>query len=210
MIVAAGGTVSTLAAKAATTTIPIVFAAGEDPVRLGLVESIARPGGNLTGINFLNTELTAKRLGLLRELVPKAVRIAVLVNPDNAPIAEPMLRETLESARAIGLQIQVFNVSNSREIDATFPVLVRERPDALFIGPDPFFNNRRKQLVLQAMRHGLPAGYASREYVEAGGLMSYGTDFLDTFARSVPMPGAFSGASSRRTCRSFNQPSSNW
>jgi len=209
-IVAAGGTVSTLAAKAATTTIPIVFAAGEDPVRLGLVESIARPGGNLTGINFLNTELTAKRLGLLRELVPKAVRIAVLVNPDNAPIAEPMLRETLESARAIGLQIQVFNVSNSREIDATFPVLVRERPDALFIGPDPFFNNRRKQLVLQAMRHGLPAGYASREYVEAGGLMSYGTDFLDTFARSVPMPGAFSGASSRRTCRSFNQPSSNW
>jgi len=210
MIVAAGGTVSTLAAKAATTTIPIVFAAGEDPVRLGLVASIARPGGNLTGINFLNTELTAKRLGLLRELVPKAVRIAVLVNPDNAPIAEPMLRETLESARAIGLQIQVFNVSNSREIDATFPVLVRERPDALFIGPDPFFNNRRKQLVLQAMRHGLPAGYASREYVEAGGLMSYGTDFLDTFARSVPMPGAFSGASSRRTCRSFNQPSSNW
>jgi len=210
MIVAAGGTVSTLAAKAATTTIPIVFAAGEDPVRLGLVESIAQPGGNLTGINFLNTELTAKRLGLLRELVPKAVRIAVLVNPDNAPIAEPMLRETLESARAIGLQIQVFNVSNSREIDATFPVLVRERPDALFIGPDPFFNNRRKQLVLQAMRPGLPAGYAAREYVEAGGLMSYGTDFLDTFARSVPMPGAFSGASSRRTCRSFNQPSSNW
>jgi len=189
MIVAAGGTVSTLAAKAATTTIPIVFAAGEDPVRLGLVESIARPGGNLTGINFLNTELTAKRLGLLRELVPKAVRIAVLVNPDNAPIAEPMLRETLESARAIGLQIQVFNVSNSREIDATFPVLVRERPDALFIGPDPFFNNRRKQLVLQAMRHGLPAGYASREYVEAGGLMSYGTDFLDTY-RHV---GAYAG-----------------
>ena len=189
MIVAAGGTVSTLAAKAATTTIPIVFAAGEDPVRLGLVESIARPGGNLTGINFLNTELTAKRLGLLRELVPKAVRIAVLVNPDNAPIAEPMLRETLESARAIGLQIQVFNVSNSREIDATFPVLVRERPDALFIGPDPFFNNRRKQLVLQAMRHGLPAGYASREYVEAGGLMGYGTDFLDTY-RQV---GAYAG-----------------
>jgi putative ABC transport system substrate-binding protein len=189
MIVAAGGTVSALAAKAATTTIPIVFAAGEDPVLRGLVESIARPGGNLTGINFLNTELTAKRLGLLRELVPKAVRIAVLVNPANAPIAEPMLREIPEAARAIGLQIQVLNVSNSREIDAAFSALVRERPDALFIGPDPFFNNRRKQLVLQAMRHGLPAGYASREYVEAGGLMSYGTDFLDTY-RQV---GAYAG-----------------
>jgi putative tryptophan/tyrosine transport system substrate-binding protein len=189
IIVAAGGTVSTLAAKAATTTIPIVFAAGEDPVSLGLVESIARPGGNLTGINFLSTELTAKRLGLLRELVPKAVRIAVLVNPDNAPIAEPTLRETLEAARSIGLQIQVLNVSTSREIDAAFPALMRERPDALFIGPDPFFNNRRKQLVLQAMRHGLPAGYASREYVEAGGLMSYGTDFLDTY-RQV---GAYAG-----------------
>jgi putative ABC transport system substrate-binding protein len=181
VIVAAGGTLAALAAKAATTTIPIVFAAGEDPVSHGLVASIARPGGNLTGINFLSTELTAKRLGLLRELVPKAVRIAVLVNPDNAPIAEPTLREILEAARAIGLQIQVLNVSNSREIDAAFSGLGRERPDALFISPDPFFNNRRKQLVLQAMRHDLPAGYASREYVEAGGLMSYGTDFLDTY-----------------------------
>ena len=156
MMVAAGGTVTGLAAKAATTTIPIVFATGEDPVSRGLVDSIARPGGNLTGIYFLNTELTAKRLGLLRELVPHAVRIAVLVNPVNAPNAEPTLREVPEAARAIGLQIQVLNVSNSREIDAAFSALVRERPDALFIGPDPFFNNRRKQLVLQAMRHGLP------------------------------------------------------
>jgi putative ABC transport system substrate-binding protein len=189
MIVATGGTVSILAAKGATTTIPIVFATGEDPVSHGLVASIARPGGNLTGINFVNPELTAKRLGLLRELVPKAVRIAVLVNPDNAPITEPTLRETAEAARAIGVQIQVFNVSNSREIDATFADLVRERPDALFIGGDPLFNNRRKQLVLQATRHGLPASYASREYVEAGGLMSYGTDFLDTY-RQV---GAYAG-----------------
>jgi len=189
MMVAAGGTVAALAAKAATTTIPIVFATGEDPVSHGLVDSIARPGGNLTGIYFLATELTAKRLGLLRELVPHAVRIAVLVNPVNAPIAEPTLREIPEAARAIGLQIQVLNVSNSREIDAAFSAFVRERPDALFIGPDPFFNNRRKQLVLQAMRHGLPAGYASREYVEAGGLMSYGTDFLDTY-RQV---GAYAG-----------------
>jgi putative ABC transport system substrate-binding protein len=189
VIVAAGGALAALAAKAATTTIPIVFAAGEDPVSHGLVASIARPGGNLTGIYFLNTELTAKRLGLLRELVPHAVRIAVLVNPVNAPNAEPTLREIPEAARAIGLQIQVLNVSNSREIDAAFSAFVRERPDALFIGPDPFFNNRRKQLVLQAMRHGLPAGYPSREYVEAGGLMSYGTDFLDTY-RQV---GAYAG-----------------
>jgi putative ABC transport system substrate-binding protein len=189
MIVAAGGAVATLAAKAATTTIPIVFAAGEDPVSRGLVASIARPGGNLTGINFLNTELTSKRLGLLRELVPKGVRIAVLVNPANAPITELTLREMAEAARAVGLQIQVFNAGNNREIDAAFAAFVREQPDALFIGADPFFNNRRKQLVLQAMRHGLPAAYASREYAEAGGLMSYGTDFLDTY-RQV---GAYAG-----------------
>jgi putative ABC transport system substrate-binding protein len=189
VIVVGGGTVSTLAAKAATATIPIVFTAGEDPVSQGLVTSIAHPGGNLTGIHFLNTELTAKRLGLLRELVPKAARIAVLINPANAPPAEVTLREIPEAARAIGVRIQVFKASNSSEIDATFAALVREQPDALFIGSDPFFNNRRKQLVLQAMRHGLPAGYASREFAEAGGLMSYGTDFLDTY-RQV---GAYAG-----------------
>ena len=189
VIVAAGGALAAFAVKAATTTIPIVFAVGEDPVSHGLVASIARPGGNLTGIYFLNTELTAKRLALLRELVPNAVRIAVLVNPDNAPIAEATLREIPDAARTIGLQIQFLNVSNTREIDAAFSGLGRERPDALFIGPDPLFNNRRKQLVLQAMRHDLPAGYASREYVEAGGLMSYGTDFLDTY-RQV---GAYAG-----------------
>jgi putative tryptophan/tyrosine transport system substrate-binding protein len=189
VIVVGGGTVSTLAAKAATATIPIVFTAGEDPVSHGLVTSIAHPGGNLTGIHFLNTELTAKRLGLLRELVPKAARIAVLINPANAPPAKVTLREIPEAARAIGVRIQVFKASNSSEIDATFAALVREQPDALFIGSDPFFNNRRKQLVLQAMRHGLPAGYASREFAEAGGLMSYGTDFQDTY-RQV---GAYAG-----------------
>jgi putative tryptophan/tyrosine transport system substrate-binding protein len=181
IIVAAGGIPSALAAKAATATIPIVFAAGEDPVSRGLVTSIARPGGNVTGINFLNTEVTAKRLGLLRELVPKAARIAVLVNPANASSAEVTLREIPDAARAIGVQIQIFKASNSSEIDSAFAALVRERPDALFIGADPFFNNRRKQLVLQAMRYGLPASYTSREYAEAGGLMSYGTDFLDTY-----------------------------
>ena len=181
MIVAAGGTVSTLAAKAATTTIPIVFAAGEDPVRLGLVESIARPGGNLTGINFLNTELTAKRLGLLRELVPKAVRIAVLVNPGNTSTAEATLRDIPEAARALGLQIVVLNASTSREIEAAFATLVRDRADALFVAPDGFLISRRVQFATLATRHGVPTAYGVREHVEAGGLMSYGTDNVDVW-----------------------------
>ena len=189
VIVAAGGIPAITAAKAATTTIPIVFAIGQDPVARGFVASIARPGGNLTGIDFLNTELTSKRMELLRELMPSAVRVAVLVNPSNPLNVDTALNEVSTAASAMGLQVQVLNASNSRGIDAAFAVLARERPDALFVGPDPGFNNRRKQLVLQAMRHGLPAVYASREYVEAGGLMSYGTDFLDTY-RQV---GAYAG-----------------
>jgi putative tryptophan/tyrosine transport system substrate-binding protein len=184
-----GGIPSILAAKAATTTIPIVFAVGQDPVERGLVASIARPGGNLTGINFLNTELTAKRLELLRELIPGAARVAVLVNPSNPGNAESVLKDVSAAAGAMGLHIQVLNASNGREIDAAFANLVRERPQAVFVGPDPAFNNRRKQFVLQAMRHSLPAAYASREYAEAGGLLSYGTDFLDTY-RQV---GAYTG-----------------
>jgi putative ABC transport system substrate-binding protein len=180
VIVTAGGNVSILAAKAATTTIPIVFGIGEDPVASGFVASIARPGGNLTGINFLNNELVAKRLEILRELIPAAVRVAVLVNPSEPVTAEATATDLGAAARAIGLQIRVLNASNSREI-AAFASLVQERPDAVFVGANPTFNNRRKQLVLQAMRHGLPATYASREYAEAGGLMSYGTDFLDTY-----------------------------
>ena len=184
-----GGIPSILAAKAATTTIPIVFAVGQDPVERGLVASIPRPGGNLTGINFLNTELTAKRLELLRELIPGAARVAVLVNPSNPGNAESVLKDVSAAAGAMGLHIQVLNASNGREIDAAFANLVRERPQAVFVGPDPAFNNRRKQFVLQAMRHRLPAAYASREYAEAGGLLSYGTDFLDTY-RQV---GAYTG-----------------
>jgi putative tryptophan/tyrosine transport system substrate-binding protein len=180
-VIAGGNIQAILAAKAATTTIPIVFAVGEDPVARGLVASIARPGGNLTGINFLNTELTAKRLELLRELIPGAARVAVLVNPSNAAAEESTVKDVNAAGRAMGLQIQIVNAGNSREIDAAFATLGRKRPDALFVGPDPSFNNRRKQLALQAMRHGLPATYASREYAEAGGLMSYGTDFLDTY-----------------------------
>jgi putative ABC transport system substrate-binding protein len=188
VIVTAGGSASIAAAKAATTTIPIVFAIGEDPVARGFVGSIARPGGNLTGINFFNNELTAKRLEILRELLPGAARVAVLVNP-SYDTAETVTKDVDAAARAIALQIRILSASNSHEIDAAFASLVHERPDALFVAANPTFNNRRKQLVLQAMRYGLPAAYASREYAEAGGLLSYGTDFLDTF-RQV---GAYSG-----------------
>ena len=181
VIAAVGGNVPALAAKTATTTIPIVFAVGEDPVGLSLVASIARPEGNLTGINFLAAELNAKRLELLRELVPGAVRVAVLINPDNAVNAETTLRDVQAAARAVGLQIAIIRASTSREIDAAFATMVRERPDALLVGGDPFFNSRRVQLVLLAARHAVSAIYSSREFAEAGGLMSYGPNFLDTF-----------------------------
>jgi putative tryptophan/tyrosine transport system substrate-binding protein len=139
VVIATGGFPSPLAAKAATTTIPIVFAVGEDPVRLGLVASLARPGGNLTGVNFFNYELTAKRLELLRELVPAATRVAVLVNPANAEATEPTLRDVEAAARAMGLQIQILNANTSREIDGAFATVVRERPDALYVGPSSPF-----------------------------------------------------------------------
>jgi putative ABC transport system substrate-binding protein len=167
------------AAKAATTSIPIVFGVAEDPVKLGLVASLARPGGNATGINVFSAEVTAKRLGLLHDLVPKAVRVAMLVNPANAPITEAMLREVPEAARAIGLQIQVLNASTSREIETAFVTLVRDRADALFVAPDAFFISRRVQFTTLAVHHGIPTAYTTREDVEAGGLMSYGTDILE-------------------------------
>ena len=175
------GTASALAAKAATTTIPIVFNVAEDPVRLGLVASLARPGGNMTGVNFFSGELVAKRLELLRELVPAATRVAVLVNPAAAANTETTVREALAAARAIGLQIKVLNASTSREIDAAFATFVRERPDALFVGADAFFTSRRVQLATLAARHAIPGLYSGREYVEAGGLMSYGTNITDAF-----------------------------
>jgi putative ABC transport system substrate-binding protein len=181
VIVAPGGPPSALAAKAATTTIPVVFIVSEDPVRLGLVASLARPGGNVTGINFFSLELTAKRLSLLRELVPAASRVAVLVNPANATNVETALREVGAAARAIGLQIQVLNASTVREINAAFETLAHERPDALFVGIDPFFNSRRTQLVNLAARHTLPASYPARDYAEAGGLMSYGASIVDAW-----------------------------
>jgi ABC-type uncharacterized transport system substrate-binding protein len=179
VIAATGGLSTTLAAKAATSTIPIVFGAGEDPVRLGLVASLARPGGNLTGINFFSSELAAKRLGLLHELVPRAARVAVLVNPTNATNTETTLRDVEPAARAIGLQLRVLNASTSREIDAAFATFHGNRPDALFVGQDVFFVTRRVQLANLASRHAIPAVYGQRDYVEAGGLMSYGSNFTD-------------------------------
>jgi putative ABC transport system substrate-binding protein len=187
-VIAAPG-VGALAAKDATQTIPIVFGISEDPVKLGLVASLAQPGGNLTGINFFVAELVAKRLALLRELIPTAGRIAVLVNPANAQTTPATLSEVKVAARALGLQIQVFNASNIREIDTAYAALVRERPDALFVAPDGFFVNRRVQLIGLAARHALPAAYAVREYVEAGGLMSYGTNVADMY-RQI---GAYTG-----------------
>ena len=182
-VIAATSTNPAFAAKAATTTTPIVFVVGEDPVRLGLVASLARPGGNLTGINILSGELTAKRLNLLREMVPGAARIAVLVNPANV-MTENALRDVAAAARVMGLQIQVLNASTSREIDAAFATFVRERPDAVFVGLDVFFISRRAQLVNLASRHALPATYHLREFAEAGGLMSYGSNIVDTFRQA--------------------------
>jgi putative ABC transport system substrate-binding protein len=181
VIATSGGTAAAFAAKAATTTIPVVFTSAEDPVRQGLVASLARPGGNLTGINFFNVELAAKQLELLRELVPAATRIGVLVNPASALNTESTLRDVESAARAMKLQIQVLNARTSREIDAVFATFVRERPDALFVNTDPFLNVRRVQLALLAGRLGIPAIYSGREYAEAGGLISCGSNITDAY-----------------------------
>jgi putative ABC transport system substrate-binding protein len=178
-VIATPNTGGALAAKAATKTIPIVFGVGEDPVKLGLVASPARPGGNATGIYFVATEVVAKRLVLLHQLVPKAVRVAVLVNPVSASITQTTLRGIPEAARLLGLQIRVLNASTPREIEAAFAALVRDRANALFVAPGAFFASRRVQLTTLAALHGIPAAYSNREFAEAGGLMSYGTDILD-------------------------------
>jgi putative tryptophan/tyrosine transport system substrate-binding protein len=173
VIVAMGAPVA-VAAKAATATIPIVFGSGVDPVQAGLVASLSRPGRNVTGVTSMNAEIEAKRLGLLLELLPKATRLAVLINPNN-PIAEATVKDAQASAAAIGWQLEILAASTNREIDAAFASLVQKRADALLIGPDVFFTNRRVQLATLTVRHGIPAVYAFREFAEAGGLMSYGT-----------------------------------
>jgi ABC-type uncharacterized transport system substrate-binding protein len=180
VIVATGGISPALVAKAATTTIPIVFGTGVDPVELGLVASLNRPGGNVTGVNFLVAELASKQLGLLHELVPAAVRVGLLVNP-RVPQSEPVTRDVAAAASAIGLQIDVVEASDSREIEAAFRTLVRNRADALVVGPDPIFASRRLQLATLATRHAIPAVYNIREYAEAGGLMSYGTSQTEAY-----------------------------
>ena len=189
VIATPAGNYAAQVAKAATTTTPIVFGVSEDPVNLGLVASLARPGGNLTGMNFLSSETTAKRLELLHELVPKAVRIAVLVNPTNIPATESMLRDLPDAARALGLQIQVLNASTRSEIEAAFATLVRDRADALYVGGDVFFTSRRVQLATLAASYRIPATYPSRQAVEAGGLMAYDSDRVGMF-RQV---GAYTG-----------------
>ncbi len=181
VIATPGNTPAALAAKAATATIPIVFGVGEDPVRLGLVASLARPGGNATGINIFGQEVTGKRLRLLHDLVPKAVRIAVLVNPTNASIAEYTIRDVQEATPTIGLQTQTYNASSIGEIDAAFASFARARPDALFVAPDGFFAGRGAQLVTLTEGGKMPASFSTRDIVAVGGLMSYGTDIADSF-----------------------------
>jgi len=178
VIAAPGFAPAAIAAKAATSTIPIVFAVGQDPVRLGLVASLARPGGNATGFDFFAVEVEAKRFGMLRELIPKAVRIALLVNPAGEP---SMLNEVVATAGRLGLETIILNASSSGEIDAAFADIARHRADALFVFGDAFLNSRRVQLATLAARDRLPTSYAQRQYVEAGGLMSYGPDLADSF-----------------------------
>jgi putative ABC transport system substrate-binding protein len=180
-VIFASGPPAALAAKRSTQTIPIVFVSGGDPVQWGLVSSFHRPDGNVTGFYFLATELVAKRLALLHELLPGTKRVAVLVNPTNAATAEPTVRDVVVAGRALSLDIQVFNASTSREIDSTFAAFSNWRPEALFVGPDPLFNTERAQIVTLAARHSLPASYFQRDHVEANGLMSYGPDYADSY-----------------------------
>jgi len=178
-VIATGGPPATFAAQAATTTIPITFLVGDDPVRLGLAASLSRPDRNLTGINIFNAEVAAKRLELLRDLVPGMTRIAVLANPADAAVMETQRRDLDTAARAMGLHIQTLDANTSGEIDAAFKAFGRERPDAVFVPTTPFFNGRRVQLAQLAAFHHLPATYALRDYAEAGGLMSYGSNVAD-------------------------------
>jgi putative ABC transport system substrate-binding protein len=179
VIATTGNNASALAAKAATETVPIVFAVGEDPVKLGLVASLARPGGNATGINDFLSEVDAKRLRLLHDMVPKAVRVAVLVNPANIASAEGALRGTQEAAAATGLQLRILNATTIAEIDMAFASFAQDHPDALFVGPDAFFATRAAQFITLTARDRIPATYSLSDYVIGGGLMSYGADLAE-------------------------------
>ena len=190
VIAATSGTGSALAAKSATTTIPVVFVVGDDPVKLGLVANLARPDGNLTGIDFFGGELTTKRLELLRALVPGAAHVAVLISPADATYAETTINEVERATHSTGLQVQVLKASTIPEINAAFATFVGARPDALLVGHDPFFNSRRTQLVQLAARYAVPASYTARDFVEAGGLMSYGANIADAWR----LAGSYAGS----------------
>ena len=177
-----------MAAKATTTTIPIVFTVGGDPIKMGLVTSLNRPGGNITGVSFLSSDIVAKMLEALHELMPKAVRIATLVNPTNQNAAADM-KEAEAAVRTLGLELQVVNASNAREIDDAFALLVERRAAALLIEGDPFFAGRMKQLVVLTARHAIPAIYQGRDFPDAGGLMSYGANRPD----ATRLAGVYSG-----------------
>jgi putative tryptophan/tyrosine transport system substrate-binding protein len=179
VIATTGNQATALAAKAATATIPIVFAVGQDPVKLGLVASLGRPGGNATGVNDFLSEVDAKRLRLLHDMVPKAARVAVLVNPANVASAEGTLQGTQQAAAATGVQLQILNATTIAEIDAAFASFARERPDALFVAADSFFSSRAVQFSTLSARERIPAAYSLRDYVAAGGLMSYGADLAE-------------------------------
>jgi len=181
IIVAAGTTPGALAAKAATTTIPIVFYIGADPIEVGLVTSLSRPGGNVTGVVTLNVEVAAKRLELLHELVPTATIVALLVNPTNTALAQTITRDLEAAARTLGLDLHVLHASSEREFDAAFATLPRLRAGALVIGADALFNSRSEQLATLTVRHAVPAIYQFREFVSAGGLLSYGSTVADTY-----------------------------
>jgi putative ABC transport system substrate-binding protein len=189
VIVAPQSTAAVMAAKAATRTIPIVFDTGSDPIQAGLVTSLNRPGGNITGITFMNVDITAKRLGLLRELLPNATRFALLINPKNSVIAETSARDAATAASAMGRQVEIVKASTNREIDAAFSVLKQKRVDALLVAPDTLMANRRVQIATLAVRDALPLIATQREFAEAGGLMSYGTNFMDTYRQT----GIYSG-----------------
>jgi len=184
-VIAAFRSPASASATKATNTIPIVFTVPEDPVRLGLVTSLARPDGNLTGVNFFAVEVAAKRLEFLRQLVPAATRVAVLLNPDEATIAAANLRDVEKTARAMGLKIQVLHASTSEEIDSAFELLAKERPDALFISSGPYFTDRRVQLAHLATRHAIPAIHGNRQYAEVGGLISYGASLADALRQAA-------------------------
>jgi len=184
VIVTPQSTAAAVAVKAASRTIPIVFGTGSDPVEAGLVTSLNRPGGNITGITFMNVEITAKRLGLLHNLLPNATRFAVLINPKNSVIAETMTKEAKTIASAMGRQVEVVNASTNREIDAAFATLKQKRVDALLVAPDTLMANRRVQIATLAVRQGIPVIANQREFTEAGVLMSYGTNFMDTYRQT--------------------------